>query len=251
MKRTLPFLLLIAALGFARADPAQGQEVIPSTGEAYFSITPYLWLVNLSLDATLGSRTLETTVSTSDLFDKLQFGAMAYIEAGKNGWGVFVEPNYAGMSDEVTVSLPKEGEQELAWDADQLLLDFGGLRQVHRNVWLYGGVRYFYLDSDFTIGETLENDSSGLSTWNGFIGGRVIASLSQKTQLAVRGDLGFGDSDANGRFRAALAYFFSPSWAFDVGFDYRKDDYLVEGDQVTYGLDTDWYGAVVGATYRR
>lgn len=252
MNRTLASLLLVVALAFAHAGPARGQqEAVPSTGEAYFSITPYLWLTNISLEATLGSRTLEADISSSDIFDKLQFGAMAYIEAGKNGWGVFAEPIYAGLSDDVTVNVPEVGERELSWDADQLWLDFGGLRQVHRNVWILGGVRYFYMDSDITIGEDLENDSSGLSTWNGFVGGRVIAPLSQKMQLAARGDVGFGDSDTNGSFRTILIYSFSPAWASDVGFMYRKDKYDVEGDRVTYNLDTDWYGAVLGVTYRR
>ena len=252
MRRVSSSVLLIVVLTFfTHAGPAQGQELVPATGEAYFSITPYLWLVNLSMDATLGSRTLESDVSTSDIFDKLQFGAMGYIEGGKNGWGAFVEPIYAALSDDVTVTVPGVGERELSWDADQLWLDFGGLRQVHRNIWILGGARYYHMDSDVTIGENLENDSSGISTWNGFVGGRVIAPLSQKTHLALRGDVGFGDSETNARFRTALAYFFSSAWAFDVGFDYRKDEFEVDGERVGYVLDTDWYGAVVGVTYRR
>jgi hypothetical protein len=46
-------------------------------------------------------------------------------------------------------------------------------------------------------------------------------------------------------------YFFSSAWAFDVGFDYRKDEFEVDGERIDYVLDTDWYGAVVGVTYRR
>jgi hypothetical protein len=250
MNRTLLSLLLIVALAFAHAGSARGQEAGSSTSDGYFTITPYLWLINLSLDATLGSHELEADISTSDLFSKIQFGAMAYIEAGKNGWGVFAQPIYSGLSDEGTVDVPDVGEREIAWDIDNLWLDVGGLRQVHRNVWILGGVRYFYLDSDVTI-EDLENDTGGVSTWNGFVGGRVIVPLSPKLHLAVRGDVGFGDSDTNGTFRTALAYFFSPAWAFDVGFDYRKDKYEEEGDQIDYGIDTDWYGAVLGVTYRR
>ena len=252
MKRIRSSILLSLTLIFTATGAAQGQqEVVSSTGEAYFSITPYLWLVNLSLDGTLGSRTLEADVSTGDIFEKLQFGAMAYIEGGKGGWGVFAEPVYAALSDDVTVDVPGLGERELSWDADQLWLDVGALRQVHRNVWILGGVRYFMLDNDLVIGDDLENDSGGISTWNGFVGGRVIAPLSERAQFALRGDVGFGDSDANSRVRTAIAYFFSSSWAFDVGFDWRRDNYDVEGDRVDYTLDTDWYGVVIGATYRR
>ena len=251
MKRAIRNVFLIMGLAFISAGTVTGQELVPSSGEAYFSITPYLWLVNIGMDATIGSRELETDISTSDIFQNLQFGAMGYIEAGKGGWGVFVEPVYAALSDDVTVEVPVAGERELSWDLDQLWLDFGVVRQVHRNVWILGGARYFMLDTDIVIGDDLENDSSGISTWNGFVGGRIIAPLSQKTQLAVRGDVGFGESDTNGRFRAAIAYFHSPSWATALGFDYRKDDYEVEGERVDYALDTDWYGAVLGLTYTR
>ncbi|MCK5438845.1 MAG: hypothetical protein KAI97_02825 [Gemmatimonadetes bacterium] len=237
------------------AAVAAGQAQVPdhSTGQPYLSVTPYLWLANANIDARIGPRALERDLSTSDIFGDLEIGLMAYVEAGKNGWGVFIEPRYVKLSDVTTIDVPVVGPAPLDWEATLVWFDFGGLRQVHDYVWLYAGARYFSLDTELGIVEVVE-DRSEHSWWNGFVGGRVVAPLSPSVQVVGRADYGFGDSDANAQVRGALMYFFSPNWAVDVGFLYVLDEYTTSGDLVDlveYGLDTDWYGAFVGLTYSR
>ena len=82
-----PVLLTAALLG---PGPAQDEtETAAPPGDASeawsFTVTPYLWLINMDGQLRVDNTTADVDIDFSDLEDDLELGAMVHTEAWKAG----------------------------------------------------------------------------------------------------------------------------------------------------------------------
>ena len=95
----LTFIGLIATPVFAAENAAP--IAIPQVSEKFsYSLTPYLWAVNIGGDMNYKGRTLvDQKISTSELLSKIQYGGMLEAEVHKGNWGFAANLLYASVQD--------------------------------------------------------------------------------------------------------------------------------------------------------
>jgi hypothetical protein len=96
MKRRLLLLplLLTATAGTARAQAAE-----QPTGWSWI-VAPYFLAPNMTGTAGVKGLIVDVDADPSDIFDRLQFGAMIYIEARNGPWAVSVDGMYMDLSQD-------------------------------------------------------------------------------------------------------------------------------------------------------
>lgn len=187
------FLLAFACM----AQPAQAQD-FPS--EPDWKVSAYLWAMALDGEVGIGPITADIDLSFSDLLDALNYGGAVAI---RRDWGrnVFVADlaYYSLSPDDVTTPLGGS----ISTDLDMPLLQFyygrkTALGNGHAG-WLVGA-RYMEMDTKLTWAPNLpvpvERTRSASPDFTDFlVGGFYHASIGEKWDLNLQGDIGFGGSE--------------------------------------------------------
>ncbi|RZL87390.1 MAG: hypothetical protein EOP82_26760 [Variovorax sp.] len=230
---------LIGAGGLAAALaclPAGAQEG-RTTSAWQFEFIPYLWVPGVHSDLRLGPLPQSSSkVSSSTVLGALDFGAMGTLEARKGPWGGLLDMQYVklGLSDASVGGVL--GGVDVTYK--QQIYTVAGLYRVFDGpvaVDVLGGGRYVNLETEVGIAPNLPllgrrlNDSVGW--WNGIVGARVIASVSDKWSLMGYVDAGWGGSTNSWQAIAGASYQYSPTVSLKFGYRYlsfQRDRGLVD-----------------------
>ena len=99
--RSLGRNILLAGLSLTAAASAYAQQAPSTSADTWqFTATPYLWTAGQSGSARIGSVIPAQNVDAtfSDIFNNLDFGAMAVFEARKDRWGILADAFYIKLS---------------------------------------------------------------------------------------------------------------------------------------------------------
>jgi hypothetical protein len=176
-------------------------------GKWHYSITPYLWLPNVSGSATVSkpigtAQRLTANVSPSSLLSNLEAAAMISADARKGEWSIFTDYMYLNFNKVkargVTVTGPAGNvvdginlgtDASLKGDVWTLAGGYAVIREKNTHMDVFGGFRYLGLDT--SINWNLAGNLGLLPANTG--------TVSQKRDrwdaiVGAKGQLGFGES---------------------------------------------------------
>jgi hypothetical protein len=239
-------LLLIAHCGvalFAANTNAQ------SSDGAQWSITPYIWASDTSLDFSLdGSPVGGADLSFNDILDTLDAAFQVHVESGKGNWSGFVDFTFLSMSDSEDLPIVR-----IDTDSEQIVLDAaaaywpGG---VGSPLNLFGGVRYSGFDDTFglSVGGTPVGETRSKQDYiDALLGIRYRFDLSDRWGLLTHGDVSFGDSEGTWQLQGLFAYAVGKKRRNNILFGYRYKQAEFEDGALT--TDYAFNGPIAGFAF--
>ncbi|WP_027998780.1 hypothetical protein [Sinorhizobium arboris] len=218
-----------------------------------FSFAPYFWAAGLSGDvAQFGLPAVDVDASFSDIFDNLEFGAMAIGEARNGPYSIFADVMYTKISGQA--GTPRG---VLATDVELASETFAGLLGAGYSVFesgtarldVVGGLRVWSVESQLSFsGRLLDGRSrSDDATWvDGLAGFRGIYSLTSEIYLTGWGLVGAGGADLDWDVAAAIGYRFSDTISAVAGYRALGVDYSNNG----FVFDAVQQGPILGLVLR-
>lgn len=248
MKRKMKLIFVVSIvvsslLCLGSLTHAQGSE---EKAWSWRLVPFYGWFTFLDGTAGIGNQTESVDVDFDQIFDQLEFVYMGHFEGvWRQTAGFFTdfiytklgaEKEVAGIKTKVDLTQPiAEGGLFYRLNSGPSAFDF------------LGGIRYYGLKLDVTVGDQIQTDTSKSTDWiDGIAGLRWQVRLAEQWALATRGDLGFGGSNLSWNVAAYIDW--QPWTHFSLTADYRAlgVDYE-EGEGVkkfTYDMITQ--GPVLG-----
>jgi hypothetical protein len=177
--------LLVGFLLAGFTGPIAAQESSAAdTSHWEFTVAPYF--LAPYMDGVLGVRNLSLPVDATpgDIFDKLQFGAMLYLEMRKGPWGAFVDGLYMNLEQAA------QGSAGATASARQSAVEVSASRRISPALDLLVGARVNVLDAAQTL-PTPDTTRAQSQTWvDPLIGVRLRAPLPAPWQLGIMADIG-------------------------------------------------------------
>jgi len=219
----------------------------------HFAITPYLWFAGVH--GTTGALGHDASVHASftDIFKYFNIGAMGVVEARYNRVIMPLDFMWMKLSDDKSLPLSDAGVQSIkAKMTETMLTPKIGYRVVDgRKVKVDAvfGIRYWHLNTDFTLQPQVANGFSQSANWVDAIGGgRIETALSPKAFIGVAGDAGGGSARSDWQVGGFLGYKISRKLVGLVGYRYLSVNYRPNNNaQFVYNVNMP--GLVMGATY--
>ncbi len=190
-----------------------------------FLIEPYVMFPNMTGET--GVRDLpsvDVDANVSDIFSRLQFGAMLYLEAKTDKWAITSDLLYMSLKQDITPNIIiNSGELT----AKQLGYELAGLYRILPFLEAGVGMRLNSINSEVNIlrntlgGGTQELGASLSRTWiDPIIIARYTADIDNKWLFTVRGDIGgFGiGSDFSWQAQGYVGYRFSKLFQTSIGY---------------------------------
>ncbi|MBX5220637.1 hypothetical protein HJC04_10010 [Rhizobium sp. NLR8a] len=205
-----------------------------------FAFAPYFWAAGLSGDvAQFGLPTVDVDMSFSDIFDHLDFGAMAIGEARYDRYSIFGDIIYTKISG--SAGTPRGF---IASDVEVSTETFAGLLGVGYSVIddntsrldVVGAARVWSVDTDISFsGGVLDGVTrSDGETWvDAMAGFRGNYSITREIYLTGWGLIGAGQADLDWDVAAAIGYRFGETVSAVVGYralgvDFSNDGFVFD-----------------------
>ena len=235
------------------------------TRAAEWTIAPYLWGPDVSLDAGLGNG--GAVIPLSDLIDKLEMAFMGHVEVRNDKWGGFFDMIYLDLADSTTLDLGPGGPilGELAVDADMTLglYELGGLYRIGERAPgsaefdIIFGARQIDIDQGFTLTPEEGEGPVDVTLLDGsktdvFVGGRVLGLFNERWGYNLRADVGGGGTDGVFNVFGAVSYTFGETGLFSMNLGYRymtiKNSTVI--DETPIDVDITLSGPLVGFIFK-
>ncbi len=221
-----------------------------SSEGAQWSITPYVWALDTSLDFDLdGSPVGGADLSFNDILDVLDEVFQIHVEVGKGNWSGFVDFLYLSTSDSEELPIV-----QIDSDSEQVVVDAavaywpGGAGSPLN---LFGGVRYTEFDDTFklSVGGTPVGESRSKQDYtDALFGIRYRFDLSDRWGLLTHGDVSIGESEGTWQIQGLFAYTVGKKQRNNILFGYRyKQAEFKDGDLTT---DYTYSGPIAGFNFR-
>lgn len=248
----MKFNLGIAAIAatvslLALGSSASAQE----TDKISWSITPYFWASDTSLDLTVEDTDINGGVEIpfSDLLDILETAIQINVEGGKGKWSVFGDLTLLETSD-----ITARPQLTIGTDSTQVFLDAAVAywpQGLGSQLSIYGGLRYSGFDSryDFLLGANPPvQKRSDTDYYDALVGVRYRFDLSERWALLTRADLGFGDSEGSALVQGLFAYTVGKRQENRIlfGYQYKQADFEDGGLDQEY----EYGGPMAGFNFR-
>lgn len=252
--RSITLAAVAASATLALAGPALAQDADPDRWG--LTVAPYFVFPNMNGQAGIGNVTIDVDADPGDIFDRLQFGAMLFLEMSNRDWAVGVDGLYMNLGQKgQTPILGREAEA----DMKQLAIQTNILRRVATWAEVGLGVRLNSLESGLFVapGEVILPgiDVKKKETWlDPLIAARFTIPMESKWRLGIQGDIGgFGiGSDFAWQVFPFVGYRFSR--VFELAGGYRAIGMNYEtGEQGTadyFLYDMVIFGPQIGVVLR-
>jgi len=242
-----------------------GAPVAANAAELEWTVAPYLWASDVSMDLTInGDPALGTSVPFKNLVDKLDTAFMGHAEARGDRFGAFFDMIYIDLGDNRTIPVGPGGPilGDLVVDANLKLqlYEIGGLYRFGHpepgkaafDILL--GARQ--IDIDLKLDITLPGPGGAqlmprvdVSETDVFVGARVVGKFNERWGYKARADYGGGGSEGTLNLLAAVGYTFGQTGLFSLDVGYRHFTFDLSnstGGGVTTETETTMSGPVVG-----
>jgi len=251
-------LILSASMGLAA-----------NAGAAEWTIAPYLWAADVTLDAQVNDTSLGGEVDFADLLEKTDSVFMGHFEGRSDRWGGFFDVIYVDLSDSRTTELGPGGPLLGTASVDAglklniyeaaIMYRFGnaepGSGTYELDLFAGGRSVQVELTADISIetalpelieiGGTLDDSHTDF-----LIGGRLWGYFNQRWSWIVRGDYSAGGSEGIFNTHAMIGYTFGEG-LFTLTGGYRYMDLSLEGSVEGSATKTDitLAGPIVGFVF--
>jgi hypothetical protein len=240
------------------STPADAAGTTPTSDEWQFKVQAYGWLP--TIEGTLPTdNNIELTID--EIFDYLDMTFMGAFQARRDKWAIVTDLVYLKLSADkagnTTIPLGSASipaRVDIGVNMKTWIVDLASTYRVYQtdkyDVQLLGGVRYLSLDAEAELdtsivpGGGIEVDASD-DVWDGIIGVRGLANLSDKWWLTYRFDVGTGGSDVT--WNAATQFGRKYDWgSLAAGYRYLHYDFDSDFKPLK---DLDVYGPFIGAVW--
>lgn len=232
------------------ATPAPAQHELSE--DWTFELTPYIWFVGLDYEVEVRDIEVSGDVDFDELFDAVDFAALAAFQARKGRWSVWTALDYFELSESDSVG---RFERKFEIELDYMALEVGGAYMVYAEgpqLELLAGARYTDIDIDLELEALLENPArkaSGGDDWvDPFVGARVGFEFTDWWYSTLRADVGGFDvgSELTWQVLATMGFRLSESIDLRVGYKHVDIDYEDGGNSA----DLELSGPIAGLTFR-
>lgn len=257
MKRLAYAFAASVAAGAVSAEPA----ALEASNDWQQDLTFYLFTpTDTSGTSTVAGAEADVDLSLSDVLDVLDFGASLRYEAWRGDFGLIVDGNYVGISQDFEVG--PNGRVDI--EVEQYWLGFLGAYRVASGTLGNGGrfsadvqagIRYNSLQQEVDLdgpgpGVTL----GGTETWwEPVIGARYIWEINERWTggvLVDAGGFGVNDNDLAWSGTIGADYALSDRSALKIGWRYYSIDFETERPDGTFAYDVTQTGPFFGYTFR-
>jgi hypothetical protein len=248
--RYLLFLFLLFG-----SQPLLSQDSAASSKQSkkwQFTVEPYMMFPNMSGNTGVDPLPLvEVNAGVSDIFSRLQFGAMLYLEASNDKWAINSDLLFMNLEQDISpTKLINNGRM----NAKQLGWELAGLRRV--TPWLELGIGGLLNSLDMEInvtrnelgGGTTELSGSETKTWfDPMLIARLTTPRGKKFLGQFRGEVGgFGiGSDFAWQVQAIAGYRFTKLFELSAGYRAIGLDYQSAVDAKTFIYDMVTFGPMI------
>lgn len=239
---------ILACLVLLPAAGANGQQ----TNEFGWSITPYLWATETTVDLSFRDTNIGTgEISFNDLLDVLDAAFMIHVEGGGGNWSAFGDLTYlkTSNSSERTVFVVDSSSEQVFLDAAVAWWPGG----VGSNFNLYGGLRFTDFDDRFAFRLVINDAPVGerrlrRDYYDALVGLRYRFDFSDRWSLLTRADTSFGDSEGTVLVQANLAWTVGKRQRNRIlfGYQYKAADFRDDD----LGTDFSYQGPMAGFNFR-
>ena len=210
---------------------ATAQE-ISSEDKWGFLIEPYLMFPNMSGQTGFGNLpTIPVDADPGDIFDKLQMGAMLYLEANNDKWAITSDFVYMNLQQDIT---PDKFIHSGTVTLNQTIWELAGLYRILPFLEAGVGGRLNYLETDIDAQrivlpagtETITGHHSK-TFYDPILITRLSTNIDNEWLFQFRGDFGgFGiGSDFTWQVQAYAGYRFTTLFQLSVGYRIISIDY--------------------------
>lgn len=214
-----------------------------------FLVEPYIMFPNMNGETGLRNLpAVDVDANADDIFNKLQFGAMLYMEAQNDKWAITSDLLYMDLEQDATPStLINSG----VVSAKQLGYELAGLYRLAPFLETGLGLRLNSINSELdivrnTVGGGTESLSASLSrTWvDPVVIARATAEVNEKWLFTFRGDFGgFGiGSDFTWQAQGYVGYRFSKLFQTAIGYRIIGIDYDKGSSEDRFRYDMNTFG---------
>ena len=255
---TLALSVLAAGHGIARAQEAANPIPVVVENQWRGSITPYMWLMNVSGTVARGSDTLGTVnLDTSSLLSNLNVAAMIEGEVHHGNWGMWADLVYSQLSKQSSHLLAGPVSLEARTTLTSGIYDLAATYTLHSspNAYIDGllGARILNQDTSvdlglsgpLPIGVTRNSSTTITNAIVGFKGRARIGDSEWFVPFYL--DVGGGGAQTNVTSQAMIGIGKAYSWG-DVSLVLKNVYYQLSQNKVTSDLDL--YGAALAVTFR-
>lgn len=185
-------LFLSASRSFAETEEADKWKL---------TLGPNLWLAGIEGNVNLRGQEKDIDISFSDLIKDVQGGFMFRIEARKEKYGFFLQPNYLKLSKQDQLA-----NVDAEINVDFWLIELGGFYQLAKfkkqsALDLLVGVRQWSLSTDIDVSVpklgVAESRSFDGDLTDPFVGLRFVTFLTDRLSFEAWGDVGGFDISDN------------------------------------------------------
>ena len=229
--------------------------LISTADETEWLVAPYVWFSDITLDQSSG---IGGSISASDLLDKSDAAGMIRIEAARNRWGFTLDFVFLAVSDGVFLpSPPLPVSIDVIAELDVDIVELGGFYRPSGND---SGVSYLFGIRNLNVEKTLLLTPGGGGptqrfdsdpTFTDVFGGvRYLHRFNDRWDLALRGDLSFGDSEGTINLIASVGYRFNKTFALNLGYRHLEIEFEDDDSGVVETTDIEMSGPLLGFLFR-
>jgi len=223
-----------------------------------FKVQAYGWLPTIEGTLPTGN---DIELSIDDIFDNLDMTFMGVFQARRDKWAIVSDVVYLKLSaDEAGNTTIPIGplnvptRVDIGVDMKTWIVNLAGSYRVYQtdkyDVQLLAGARYLSLDTEAELDTSIvpaggTEVNADDDVWDGIVGIRGLANLSDKWWLTYRFDVGSGGSDLT--WNASAQFGRRYDWgSLAVGYRYLHYDFDSDFKLLK---DLDVYGPVIGAAW--
>lgn len=214
-----------------------------------WKITPYLWLVSMNGDLSIGPIDQDIDQNFSDIVSNLDVAVQIYGELGKGNHAVHVDYTYMRLKPDPTelASPPFLPDSELSSKLTNNIFE-----TAYNYRWngpdgpaLVLGARF--IDMEIRMNPArLEAVTAGPSWWDYFVGIKTHNIISPKWDFNFYGTIGTGGSDLPWTVQAGFGRRYSNDNRLMLGFRAWGLDYSDADNSRRAAINLNMYGFVVG-----
>ena len=193
-------------------------------------VAPYGWLPSVSVDQGFDDGS-GGDGGGGEVISKIDFVAMLRVEAARGRWGAMLDYIYVSLADQTTLSPLPVISIDVDGDFDLEVVELGGfyrLRDDANSFDLIFGLRRIDVDLGIVLSRPLRPPQSlqvAAQIHDAFVGARYRLAFSQRWDISVRGDYGFGDSDGTLNVIAGLGLRFNDTFGLKFGYRYATIEF--------------------------
>ena len=256
MNAALGRIAVVAAVilaGSAHVAPAQSPAADNDNPGWGFVVAPYLLFPNMNGQTSVRGNPVDVDLDPGDIFDKLDFGAMLYLEMANRDWAITLDGLYMNLGASGMTPLTGRAAEV---DMKQLGITATGMWRVESFAEIGIGGRFNSIEGGLIVapGDIVLPgiDVSDTNTWfDPLIVIRFTAPLESNWKLGIRGDVGgFGmGSDITWQVFPFVGYRFSNLFEISGGYRALGMDYKTGSGTDAFLYDMVIFGPQLGLVF--